>query len=511
MFGLAFPVTAEVSLPAIIGSNMALQADKPVPIWGRAEPQETVRVHFRDREYLTVANADGAWEVTLPAMTADGNGAELKVVGETNELILTNVIVGEVWLCSGQSNMGWRVEQSDDAEREIAAAQYPSIRLFTVKRAIAEDGPQWDCAGEWVECSPATVGKFSAAGYFMGRDLHQTLERPVGLIHSSWGGTKAKVWLPREAIDSRPELQVIAEAWDRELADYPRAKAEFDAALPQMEAEWEERATAARAAGKAPPATPRLRTGPHSQYVPTALYNAMIAPLAPFALRGFFWYQGESDVGAPQLYAETLVALVQSWRAAWRGQTMPFVCVQLPNLYRQPEPTRSGWPELREAQLKLRQLPGTALVVTIDIGEPGDIHPTQKQPVGRRAALAAQGLAYGADPAEVFSPQPTATIRRDQAVRIEFKHTAGGLRVSGSGAVTGFEVADADRVFRPGRARIEGDAVIVSHPDMTDPVAVRYAWADNPECNLVSGSGLPATPFRTDDWSTLATVAHELR
>ncbi|MGP1684450.1 MAG: sialate O-acetylesterase, partial [Giesbergeria sp.] len=367
------------------------------------------------------------------------------------------------------------------------------------------------CEGEWVECSPTTAGQFSAVGYFAGRDLHRKLGRPVGLIHSSWGGTKARVWIPRTAIDSRPELQVIAEAWAEELADFPRAKAEFEANLPHLQAEWEARAEEAAAAGKAAPATPRLRTGPDSQYVPTALYNAMIAPLAPYALRGFIWYQGESDVGAPQLYAETLHALVTSWRAAWRHSALPFVCVQLPNLARQPEPTRSGWPELREAQLALRDTPGTAIVVTIDVGDPADIHPTRKQPVGARVAQAAAALAYGEDPAIALSPVPVATAVVEGAVRVEFSPSPGGLRTADGAAPRGFVVAGADRVFHPAVVRIEGNAVLVTHADIADPRAVRYAWADNPDCNLVAGSGLPVTPFRTDDWATLHAVTVELK
>lgn len=502
-------LTADVTLPSILGSNMVLQAEKPVPIWGKAEPGEVIAVHFMGRDVETTAKSDGTWQVLLPAMPPSAVGVDLTVSGQ-NQITLTNVIVGEVWLCSGQSNMGWPVNRSDNAEEEMAQADYPSIRLFTVERAISVDSPNWDCEGQWVECTPDTIGEFSAAAYFMGRDLHQSLQRPVGLIHSSWGGTKAKVWIPRTAITERPELRLIEEAWTQELADYPRALAEFEEKLPQLQAEWEQRAAQALALGKAPAASPKLRTGPDSQYVPTALYNAMIAPLVPYGLRGFFWYQGESDVGAPQLYAETLFALVRSWRQAWEERDLPFICVQLPNLDRQPEPTRSGWPELRESQLKLLEVPQTALMVTIDVGDPGDIHPTLKQPVGRRAALAAQGIAYGADPDQVFSPVPVTTVKEQGALRIEFKYTGGGLAIRDDEHLKGFVIAGADRVFHSATARIDGNAVHVTHPDIADPVAVRYGWADNPDCNLVSGSGLPATPFRTDDWATLAAISHEI-
>lgn len=505
---IATPSRADPVLPAIIGDNMVLQAGQPVPIWGRAQPGGKVRVSFGDKTVAGIADAKGEWSVELPALEASAVGATLTVVGNTT-IELRNVLVGEVWLCSGQSNMAWTVEDADRAQEEIAAAHHPTIRLFTAPRAVATDGPRWGGEGRWVECAPETVGDFSAVGYFFGRDLQAAIGRPVGLIHSSWGGTKAKVWLPQTALDARPELAVINEAWEKELADFPRAKAEFDAAWPELQADWERRAERARAAGQAPPAEPRLRTGPETQYVPSALYNAMIAPLAPFGLRGFVWYQGESDVGAPLLYQETLYALLASWREAWRLPEAPFVCVQLPNIDRQPEPSRSGWAELRESQLRLLEEPATAVVVTIDIGDPGNIHPTNKQPVGRRVARAAEVLAYGADAARGLSAVPRETRREGRELVVTFDHVAGALRTRGGGAPRGWVVAGANRIFVPATVTLHGDEVRVSSPAVEAPVAVRYAWADNPPANLEDEAGLPVAPFRTDRWATLAIAAHE--
>mgnify|MGYP003647115708 FL=1 len=501
---------AEIRLPSIIGDNMALQADKAVPIWGWGSAGETVAVAFQGHHVSGLVDAEGRWSVMLPALRVDATGQTLTVVSGENEVAVGNVVVGDVWLASGQSNMALEVEQSDRAEEEIAAATHPTIRLFTVKQAVAVAGPLADCEGRWVECAPETVGAFSAVGYFFARDLQATLDRPVGVIHSSWGGTKAKVWLPQAALDERPELQVINDAWAAELADYPRAKAEFDAHFPALQTEWEAVAAAAIAAGKAPPAGPRLRTGPNSQYVPAALYNAMIAPLIPYGLSGYIWYQGESDVGAPQLYAETLVALAHSWRGGWQDPSLAFICVQLPNIDRQPEPSRSGWAELREAQLKLLSVPDTALVVTIDVGDPGSVHPTHKPPVGHRVALAAQALVHGADRTRTLSPVPRAWATEGDAMRIRFDHVADALRTSDGGEGRGFVVAGPDRIFHPAQVRLAGDGVVVSSPMVPQPAAVRYGWADNPPCNIVDGAGLPVTPFRTDTWATPALVAHEL-
>ncbi|HEY0946780.1 MAG TPA: sialate O-acetylesterase, partial [Opitutaceae bacterium] len=344
LLALGASLRADVKLPAIIGSNMVVQVGQEIPVWGWAAPGEAVTVTFADKEAAATTGADGRWQVKLAASPAGGPHT-MKVRGR-NTLTLTNVLVGEVWLCSGQSNMTFRVDQADDAAKEIAGAAFPSIRLFTVKRTADERGPRSNCEGSWVECSPKTVGTFSAAGYFFGRELHQNLKRPVGLIHSSWGGTKAEAWTPRPTLEADEAFRPILDRWAREMADFPRLKAEFETNREQLTADWKIAAEKAKAAGRMPPSAPRLRTGPNTQYAPCGLYNAMIAPLAPFALRGVIWYQGEANAGAPVLYRQLFPALIGAWRETWQSE-LPFIYVQLPNLARQPEPSKSGWAELR--------------------------------------------------------------------------------------------------------------------------------------------------------------------
>lgn len=505
----AAAIRAEVRLPAIFGAGMVLQCEKPVPVWGWAAPGETVQVEFRGQRAETTAAGDGRWRVTLAAMPPEATPATLTVSGR-NTLTLPGVLVGEVWLCSGQSNMALRVRDADRATAETAAATLPRIRLFTVAQAVSEDQPRDDCHGQWVECSPATVGAFSAVGYFMGRELHAMLGRPVGLIHSSWGGTKAEAWMPRDALARDAEFHAaILDRWTRELADFPRAKAAFDADLPRLKAEWERTAAAAKAAGRVPPQAPRLRTGPNTLFAPVGLYNAMIAPLAPFALRGVAWYQAEANVGATPLYRRLFPALIAAWREAFADPRLPFLYVQLPNLARQPEPSKSGWAEMRDVQRTTLAVPHTAMAVTIDVGDPKNLHPTNKQPVGQRLALAAGVVAYGRPAEGALSPVPR-THRRENngaAIRVEFDFARDGLATRDGAAPRGFTIAGEDRVFHPATARIERDTVVLTSERVPAPVAVRYGWADNPDCTLVHRTGLPASPFRTDDWPTPALLA----
>jgi sialate O-acetylesterase len=489
---------ADVKLPAILGPNMVLQCDQPLPIWGWAEAGEKVTVECSGQHVETTAGANGTWRVTLAPLPA-GGPVTMTVSGH-NRLVLENILVGEVWLCSGQSNMTLRVDQADRAKEEIAAAKFPKIRLFTVKRAVAESGPQADCQGKWEECSPRTVGTFTAVGYYFGRDLFQSLGRPVGLIHSSWGGTKAEAWTPRTALVADAVLQPIVRHWADEMAAFPQKKADFDRDHVKLEAEWKLAVEKAEAEGRMPPAQPLLRTGPNTQYAPSGLYNAMIAPLATVGLRGVIWYQGEANVGAPQQYQRLFPALITSWRAAWNRPDLPFLFVQLPNLARQAEPSKSGWAEMREAQLKTLALPNTGMAVTIDVGDPKNLHPTHKQPVGHRLALVAETLVYHHESEGGLSPLPAGSEAQGNSIRVKFKPANSGLMASDGKPLRGFVIAGSDKKFVPADATIEGDTVIVQSDSVAQPVAVRYAWADNPDCNLANRAGLPASPFRTDDW-----------
>lgn len=491
-----------VAVPAFFGSGMVLQREAPIQLWGKAAPGEKITVTLADASVEVAADQAGAWRVTLPARAGGDTPLSLRIRG-TNELRFDNVLVGDVWLCSGQSNMNLRVANAANAKAEIAGAAFPRIRLFTVAREVA-DAPQSDLKGRWEACSPETVGTFSAVAYFFGRQLHRELGVPVGLIHSSWGGTAAEAWTPRETLAASAELQPILARWDAAVADYPRLKAEFETNRERLVAEWKVAVAEAKKAGRPAPAEPRLRTGPGTQYQPAGLYHAMVAPLATLPLRGVIWYQGEANAGRAAQYRTLFPAMIGAWRDAWGRPDLPFLYVQLPNLDRQPEPSRSGWAELREAQLLALALPHTGMAVCIDIGDPKDLHPVNKQDVGNRLALAAETLVYGRPAAGRVSPLYVRAEKAGAGMVVHFK-TADGLAARGGGELKGFTLAGADQVFRPAQARIEGDTLVVTSDTVAAPAAVRYAWADNPDCNLVSSAGLPASPFRSDDWPGVTT------
>jgi len=493
-------VRADVRLPAIFGDNMVLQSGAPVPVWGRAMSGEHISIECAGQRAETIAGADGAWRTDLPALAP--GGPHIFTVRGTNTLTFTNVLTGEVWLCSGQSNMTHPVKKSDRAEEEIAAAKFPRLRLFTVKQTPVEASPEWDCQGQWVECSPETVGGFSGVAYFFGRELHQTLGRPVGLIHSSVPGTSAESWVPREVLAGDREFKVILDKRTKEVAGFPRAQAELAANEKEIVARWQAEVAAANAAGHMPPHDPRvtLRTRMDPSASPCALYNGMIAPLAPFGLAGVIWYQGEGNGPRPREYRRLFPALIESWRELWKKPSLPFLYVQLPNLARGSQPT-VAWTELREAQLLTLAIPHTAMAVTIDVGERKNLHPPHKQPVGHRLALAAGSLVYGRSAIGAFSPVPREHRTDDGKICVKFEHAEDGLITSDGTATRGFVIAGEDKIFQSAEVKIEGDSVVVWSESVPKPMAVRYAWLDSPDCNLVNHAGLPVSPFRTDDWS----------
>jgi sialate O-acetylesterase len=486
---------ADVRLPAVIGDNMVLQRGQKVPIWGWAQPGEeiTVAVSWNNMRWSAPADKDGKWrfEVTPPSA---GGPYEMTVSGK-NSMIIKNILVGEVWVCSGQSNMQMSVRQSANAEQEIAAANYPNIRLFSVQRKVAEQ-PQSDCLGSWQQCTPQTVADFSAVAYYFGRDLHKELGVPIGLIHTSWGGTPAEAWTSRQALEAEQDFAPILQRYDDAVAKYPQAKKEYDQKL----AAWQEAVEKAKAEGGRPPNRPGEPFGPGHPHAPAGLYNAMIAPLIPHGIAGAIWYQGESNAGRAYQYRKLLPAMINNWRKDWGRGDFAFLIVQLANfMATKPEPGDSEWAELREAQLLTLALPNTGMAVIIDIGDANDIHPKNKQDVGKRLALWALAKTYGKNP--VYSGPIYKSMKVDgNKVILEFNHVGGGLVAGGGGPLRGFAVAGTDRKFLWADAQIDGNTVAVSSDKVAEPVAVRYAWADNPVCNLYDKEGLPASPFRTDDW-----------
>jgi sialate O-acetylesterase len=482
---------ADVRLPAIISDHMVLQQDVPANVWGWADPGEKVSVTFAGQSAAAAAGADGAWSVKVGPLEA-GTIGDLTITGKNSETI-HNVVVGEVWVCSGQSNMEWIVANSLNPEEEAKAANYPLLRMFTVTKKPALE-PQQDCQGKWEVCTPATVPRFSAVGYFFARHLHQTIKQPIGMIHTSWGGTPAEFWTPKPILERDPAFEGIFKNWDAQVKNYPQAKAAYEEALTK----WKEAEKAAKDAGQKPPQAPRAPRGGDAFGSPGCLYNGMVEPIADYTIRGAIWYQGEANAGAADLYKRLFPTMIKSWRAMWSSE-FPFLYVQLANfMARHPEPTDTGWARLREAQLETLELPRTGMAVSIDIGEADNIHPKNKQEVGRRLALIAESTVYYVDQ-EFSGPISTGGQAEDGKFRLSFRN-ADGMKPSEGDKLKGFAIAGEDKKFVWADAAIEGDHVIVSSPQVAAPVAVRYGWADNPEVNLINSTGLPASPFRTDEW-----------
>lgn len=483
---------ADVQLPAVISDHMLLQRDVPVRIWGKADPGEAVTVAFRGQTVKTETNDLGRWFVFLPPSGA-GGPFELTVRGN-NTIAVKDVLVGEVWIASGQSNMGMTVARSDNAQQEIASAANPNLRLFRVALKVAHS-PQDDVKGEWAASSPQSVPDFSAVGYFFGRYLQQKLNVPVGIIQTAWGGTSAEAWTAVTALAADPALISVFSDWGKSVEGYGAAADRYSFALKQ----WEAAAAKARAGGSAPPTRPRAPVDPaNSQAMPGGLYNAMIAPLTPYAIRGAIWYQGENNASRKRsyVYRRLFPAMIQNWRDAWGQGDFPFLFVQLAN-YGKNVPD-SQWPELREAQTMTLRMANTGMAVTIDIGNPSDIHPTNKQDVGVRLGLAARAVAYGEKIVHSGPLYRQAAVEGGQ-LRLWFDSVGGGLVAKG-GELKGFEIAGRDRNFVPAQARIDGASIVVSSPDVPQPALARYAWAESPECNLYNAEGLPASPFRTYEW-----------
>lgn len=496
---------ADVALPQIFSSHMVLQRDVPVPVWGTAEPGEAVAVIAGDRPPVkAVAGKDGKWMVKLTAMPAGGPIAV--IVRGKNEIVLDDVMVGEVWLCSGQSNMEWPVSASASAEQEIASADWPKIRHFKVEKR-PEGYPVGDVpsAKQWEVCAPATVGAFTACGYFMARELHKELGVPVGLINSSWGGTRIEPWTAPAGFDAVDELKTLAE--QVRLADprSPAHKARLGEYAGQVEA-WLARAREAISGDKSSPAlapyppelkpiTEQVASNQHQQ--PTALYNGMIHGLIPFAFRGAIWYQGESNHREGMLYVAKKEALVRGWRRLW-GNNFPFLYVQIAPFKYGDEPPQY-LAEFWEAQAAALKIPNTGMVVPNDIADYNDIHPKNKQEVGRRLALLALKNTYGRGGLVADGPTFKKLTLEGDRLRVEFDNVGGGLVSRDGKPPNWFRVIGEDTDFEDAEATIEGGAVILRSPKVPKPVAVQFAWHKAAEHNLQNKEGLPARPFRAGD------------
>ena len=494
---------ADIRLPAIISDHMVVQAETQVPLWGWADPGETVTVSLAGQSATATTGAEGKWTATLKPLKADAKPQTLTFQGK-NKLTVNDLLIGEVWLGSGQSNMAMSVSSSKDYEKEQAAATLPALRMFTVERASTTE-PQADCKGQWIVCAPDTVGRFSATAYFFGRELHQKLKLPVGLITSSWGGTAVEAWTSEEAQAKLPEYPTILAPWKEATSktyDEAKALADYQTAL----ARWKEAAAKAKAEKKPVPRAPKTPVNPRLEpNHPANLYNGMIAPLIPYAFRGAVWYQGESNAGKPfaHLYGLQLKTLIEDWRARW-GHEFPFAWVQLPDFkapQQAPVELYQSWPVIREQMLRTLSVPKTGMAVTLGLGEEKDIHPKNKQGIGQRLSLWALGAVYGQKVAAASGPLLKSHVIKDNTITLTFDHIGEGLLSKDGGEeLKGFAIAGADQRFVTARARLVKERVVVASPEVKEPVAVRYAWADNPVWSLENSAGLPASPFRTDDW-----------
>ena len=640
---VATPVFANVRVPALIGDNMVLQRDRKIRIWGWAEPNERVTVAIGKDQTSAVTDSSGRWQALVGPLKT-GDPLELKITGN-NTLTFKNILVGEVWVCSGQSNMEWPLINTKNGAQDVAQANFPEIRLFTVQKATAS-APLDDVKGQWAAATPENAGQFSAVAYYFGRELYQKLKIPVGLIHTSWGGTPAEAWTDHATLASSPEFQPILDRYQTRLKDLPQQREEYErrlaewtktnlyldqgnngealgyadlstsvqdwkpmtlpqffetaglkmdgaiwfrkevqvpegwaghdlqlnlaaiddfdttyfngkriggvgsetpnsyivqrqykvpaglvkpgrnviavrvfdsageggfgpgpmtltmanAAPVQLAGEWQYKIEL-QLAPKDPDWGARPEApGPTNQNSPSVLYNAMLAPLTPYAIRGAIWYQGESNAGRAYQYRTLFPAMIRNWRSAWGEGDFPFYFVQLANFQQvKPDPGDSDWAELREAQTLTLKEPATGMAVIIDIGEANDIHPRNKLDVGHRLALWALANTYKQS-VEFSGPVFSSYKVEGDKVRVKFSHTAGQLKTADGGAPKGFAIAGEDHKFVWAESRIDGDSVVLWSKDVTKPVAVRYAWADNPVTNLYNKEGLPAVPFRTDDW-----------
>lgn len=492
---LAPSVRADVKLPPVISSHMVLQRDRPVPIWGTAAAGEKVTVSFAGQTKEATADGAGAWMVKLDALPASKEPRSLTVKG-ANTLSVEDVLVGEVWLGSGQSNMAFGMRSNRGFDELKKAADAPTLRFFTAGERPS-DTEKTPPRSRWQVCTPDTVEGCSAVLYFFGRRLQDNLDGvPVGLVNASVGGTSILLWVDREVQLAQPELREGVERDEAAHAKFDVAAAMKGYYASDRYKEWQAAVEKAKAEGKAPPRQPYTPEDTYKNWLPAGTwFKTRIAPLAPFAVRGVVWYQGEADgsVDNGLRYRHQLPALIADWRRRWGQPDLPFVWVQLP--YWKPA---GSWFAVRESQLKTLTVPHTGMVVTIDVGDPNDVHPNEKAPVGRRLAQWALGAVYGKE-VETSGPLPAGHEIDGNVVRIRFDH-AKGLQAKG-GELRGFEVAGTDRKWYSAEARIDGGHVLVSSKEVAAPVAVRYAWDGHPDhCTLYNAADLPATPFRTDDW-----------
>jgi len=521
---------AAVELNPIFSDHAVIQRECPVPVWGTADPNERVTVAFNGQTATTTADANGKWKVQLASMPANSEPGNLVVKGSSSSAHATDVLVGDVFLASGQSNMEAQMRGGSNA-KALPDSTDPLLRFFTVKKASA-GAPADRVEGQWLPSNPVNTANCFAVAYFAAKELRKSKQVPIGLVNSAWGATSVQTWMSGESLLKNPALATTVAEWKNALAkrekalQMPGASEQFLRDHEDWEREvapkWQTAQREAKAAGLPAPtperpepthpdpfATPLGKGHPR---VPTAAYNAMIAPLASYPLKGILWYQGESNGNGGLAYRDLLPSLIAGWRAAWNQGDIPFVYVQLPGYGEDKNPVaNAGWAYLREAQLMTLKVPYTAMVITTDLGDAKQLHPDNKQFVGERMALALKKIAYG-DQIVASGPLFAGVKFEGGQAIVQFTQTGSGLTIGESpwrpegvaplptDKLAGFYIAGQDKVWHEADAHISGDTVIISSASVPEPASVRYAWAACPRANLYNKEGLPASPFRTDDW-----------
>lgn len=489
---------AETTLPNVFTDHMVLQRGQENRVWGWDAPGTQVTVTLGDQKKTATANPEGRWEIQLSPLEA-GGPHQLSVKG-SSEVNIQDILVGEVWVCSGQSNMAWNVNSANDPDLERLTANYPQIRLLTVPNRDSQVHEK-NFSGAWQVCSPDTVNDFSAVGYFFGRQLHQTLNVPIGLIDNAWGGSAAEAWCSRKALEESGKFQDLLAKWDNLAKSY-----NHEAAMKQYEVaveKWKTDSAQAKADGKPEPNRPQPPRDPLAgNHRPANLYGGCLHPIIGYGIRGAIWYQGESNAGRAYQYRDLFPLMITNWRQDWNQGDFPFYWVSLADFRREvPSPAESSWAELREAQTMTLSLPNSGEAIITDLGEADDIHPRNKQDVAKRLARLALKNEYGFD-IVAQSPRYVSHKVSGNKVVLTFDTFGSQLDTFDVREPIGFTIAGEDRVFVPADAKVVGgNQIEVSSPNVQAPVAVRYAWADNPVCNVQNTLAMPLTPFRTDDWA----------
>jgi sialate O-acetylesterase len=500
-------VSAQVKPSSLFSDRMVLQSGVLVPVWGMADTAEKVTIKFNGQTRSATADASGKWMVRLTKLKA-GGPFEMTITGDKAgeaPIVVKDVLVGEVWLGSGQSNMDFTVAKTtkhyfagvNNEDQEVAAANYPTIRMFTGAWKNSYE-PQSDVSGTWLVVTPENVREMSAIGYLFARDMQKELKVPFGIITEAFGASTAEAWTSREALASDPRLTSLLVEFDTKAAAYKANPPDVTAALKA----WEEAVAKAKADGTVAPRRPGSRNPVQDQHNPTVMYNGMIAPIIPYAIKGVLWYQGEAINGGDtgyKLYPLLQSTLIKDWRQRWGEGNLPFYICQLAPLKSWPNRPDTWYnnPDVREAQATVLSIPNTGMAVTIDIGDPVNIHPKDKQDVADRLTRIALARTYGRK-IEYSGPVYDSMKIEGDVISIHFTHAAGGLVAKGGDLKT-FTIAGKDGKFVPAIARIDRGALVVSSPDIAEPASVRYAWDNYPEgANLYNADGLPAAPFRTD-------------